>query len=143
MISVTDGQRVFASFTADVLVYVVVLNLFVEHSDAIVIDSFSISILTAILLKLLLDLIVSAEHWVSDFFKRRHRPITRVLRVFSVWLILFLSKFLILEVVDLVFGEHVELGGFILVAILVIVMMVARQALESIYRALGPSSSGF
>jgi len=138
--AVTDKQRLFASFTNDVLVYIIVLNLFVEHSDVIVIDSFSISILTAVLLKLLLDVIVSAEHRVSDFFKRRHRPIAKVLRIFAVWLILFLSKFLILEVVDFVFGDHVELGGFFLVAILVIAMMVARQGLESVYQRLGTNT---
>lgn len=140
MVSITNRQQVFASYVTDVLVYIVVLNLFVEHSDAIVIDSFSISILTAVLLKVLLDLILSAEHRVSDFFKRRHHPIANVLRVLSVWLILFLSKFLILEAVDLVFGDHVELGGFLQVVLLVIVMMVARQAFESIYRSLGTSS---
>ncbi len=43
----TRNQARFADFMTDVLVYIVVLNLFVEYVDAIVIDSFTISILTA------------------------------------------------------------------------------------------------
>jgi hypothetical protein len=54
-----------------------------------------------------------------------------------VWLILFGSKFLILEVVDIVFGEHVELGKFLDVIVLVIALMVAREIVQRIYLALG------
>ena len=52
---ITKRQRQYVSWTSDVLVYIVVLNLFVEYVDKVVIDSFTISILTAILLKALLD----------------------------------------------------------------------------------------
>jgi hypothetical protein len=58
-----------------------------------------------------------------------------------VWLVLFGSKFLILEVVDLVFGEHVELGKFLDVILLVIVLMVAREVFQRIYVSLGSRKS--
>ena len=61
----------------------------------------------------------------------------RVLRIFLVWLVLFGSKFLILEVVDLVFGDHVELGKFLDVILLVIVLMIAREVFQRIYVSLG------
>jgi hypothetical protein len=48
---------------------------------------------------------------------------------------------LILEVVDLVFGDHVELGKFVNVLSLVIALMVAREAVQRIYIALGSSES--
>ena len=54
-IVVTPAQRRFTSWMADVLVYVVVLNLFVEFVHTIVIDTVWISILTAVLLQLLLE----------------------------------------------------------------------------------------
>ena len=49
-IIITPKQRLFADWMTAVLVYTVILNLFVEHSDAFVIDSFTISVLTAIVL---------------------------------------------------------------------------------------------
>ena len=67
----TRRQMIFFSWTKDVLIYVVVLNLFVEYVEAVVIDSFTISILTAILLKALLDLILGLEHRVDHFFEAR------------------------------------------------------------------------
>jgi hypothetical protein len=71
------------------------------------------------------------------FFKSRPGKLSSFLRIISTWLILFLSKFLILEVVDLVFGEHVELGKFLDVIILVIALMVAREVFQRIFISLG------
>ena len=52
-----------------------------------------------------------------------------------------LSKLLILEVVDLVFGDHVELGHFIEVVSLILGMLIARQLGTWIYRRLGVRES--
>ena len=133
----TPAQGRFASWMADVLVYVVVLNLFVEYVDAVVIDSFTISILTAVLLKLLLDFIVALEHRVSGFFKRRSGPVSRLLGLITPFVILFLSKFALLEIVDIVFGDHVELGGLLEVILLVIALMGTRQLFQLIFERLG------
>lgn len=133
----TPAQWRFASWMADVLVYVVVLNLFVEYVDAVVIDSFAISILTAVLLKLLLDVIVGLEHRVSGFFKRRSGTVFTILGLVSAWAILFLSKFALLEIVDIVFGDEVELGGLLEIILLVIALMATRQLFQLIYERLG------
>jgi FlaA1/EpsC-like NDP-sugar epimerase len=133
----TRRQMVFSSWTKDVLIYIVVLNLFVEFNSKINIDSFTISIFTAVVLKILLEVILKLEHKVSETFKAY-----KVLRVFLVWLILFGSKFLILEVVDLVFGSHVELGKFLDVILLVITLMLAREIFQRIYVSLGSSEPG-
>lgn len=139
LLVISGRQRRFASWASDVLVYIVVLNLFVEFNDRIVIDSFWISILTAVLLKLLLDVILSVEHRVSDWFGVREGSVWRVGSVLAAWGILFLSKFVILEVVDLVFGDHVELGKLLDVIVLVIALMVARELLARAYAALAPT----
>jgi len=113
---------------------IIVLNLLVEYNPKIIIDSFTISIYTAILLKILLEVILKLEHRVSDVFRSY-----KVLRILLVWLILFGSKFLILEVVDVVFGDHVELGKFLDVILLVIALMVVKEVFQRIYLSLGHS----
>jgi hypothetical protein len=135
--TITRRQEIYISWAKDVLIYILVLNLFVEYAANIVIDSFTISIFTAIVLKILLEIVFKFEHLVGDFFKARPGKVSNFLRIISTWLILFLSKFLILEVIDLIFGEHVELGKFLDVIILVISLMVARELFDRIYRALG------
>ncbi len=137
LITITRNQRRFASWMTDVLVYIVVLNLFVEHHKAIEIDSFTISILTAILLKLMLDAIELVEDRVRAFFKQGEGTAFKVLGYVAFFTILFLGKLLILEVVDLVFGDKVELGHFIDVIVLIIAMIAARELMAWIYRRLG------
>lgn len=136
----TRAQRVFLDFAADVLVYVLVLNLFVEYVDEIIIDSFTISVFTAVLLKLMLDAIRGVEHRVAHFFKQREGTMNRVLGYVSVFGILFGSKFLILEAVDLVFGEHVELGHLVEIVVLIVAMIVARRLVTWTYLRLGESA---
>lgn len=138
LIEVTVRQQRFASWMTDVLVYIVVLNLFVEFNDAIVIDSFWISILTAVLLVALLDVVVGIEHRAKGYFDRKDGMLFRVVGLVVTFLILFTSKLLILEIVNFVFGEHVSLGHFLDVLALIIAMMVARAIAGRIYKGLGP-----
>jgi hypothetical protein len=138
LVGISRRQALFADWMTDVLVYIVVLNLFVEYVDAIVIDSFTISILTAILLKAMLDRLVGLEHRVRAYFSAKEGTIFRVLSVVAVLSILFFGKLLILEVVNFVFGDHVELGHFIDVVALIIAMMAARWFVQWIYERLGP-----
>jgi len=140
-VTITEKQHRFASWTSDVLVYIVVLNLFVEFVDAIVIDSFWISILTAVLLKALLDIVVGLEHRVGAYFDKLGGSFIKFIGIATKFLILFTSKFIILEVVNIVFGEHVELGHFIDVLVLIIAMMATKAIMVKIYQSLGETAS--
>jgi len=132
-VTVTPAQERFADWMRDVLVYTVVLNLFVEFADAIVIDSFMISIFTAVVMKVMLDLLTLVEHHVSHYFSKIHK----VLGFLSMWVILFLSKFVILEVIDVIFGDHVDLGKLLDVIVLVLALMISRALVVKAYDALG------
>ena len=136
-ITITRSQHLFADWMTAILVYTVILNLFVEYSDTFVIDSFTISVLTAIVLKAFLDIILRLEHRVAAYFKARDGAIYRLLGIFFTFSILFLSKFVILEAIDIIFGDHVEISGFIPLVALIIAMLVADQLLHKIYQRLG------
>jgi len=139
-LTVTSAQHRFLKAMGDVLIYIVVLNLFVEFVDAVVIDSFYISILTAILLTALLDVLVIVEQKVHGYFESKGTAFFNVVGIVAVFLILFTSKLLILEIVNLVFGDHVELGHFIDVLLLIISMMAARRLVQVIYDRLGEAA---
>ena len=136
-VTITRSQHLFLDWMTAILVYTVILNLFVEYSDAFVIDSFTISVLTAIVLKAFLDIILGLEHRVASYFKAREGAFYRLLGIFFTLSILFLSKFVILEAIDIIFGDHVEISGFIPLVALIIAMLVADQLLHKIYERLG------
>ena len=136
--TVNNAQLVFLGVLSGVLVNIVVLNLFVEFSDKVIIDSFTISIFTAVLLTALLFVITNFEHHISHFFFERHSGRAwKFAGVLSVWLVLFGSKFVILEAVDIVFGEHVELGKLIEVILIVVVMVVSKALVAGVFDWLG------
>ncbi|MGI9529618.1 MAG: hypothetical protein ACR2NG_07900 [Acidimicrobiia bacterium] len=134
---ITTRQSVYLSWTTDILIYTVVLNLFVEYVDNAVIDSFTISVLTAVLLKILLDLVLGFEHRVHGFYAAKEGAFFKVAGAVSLFAILFLGKLFILEVVDLVFGDHVELGHLLEVIVLVLALIISRELLHRFYVWLG------
>ena len=136
-VTITRAQSIYLSWATDILIYTIVLNLFVEWVDNVVIDSFTISIFTAVLLKILLDIVLGLEHRVRGFWASKEGTIYRVLGAISLFAILFLGKLFILEVVDLVFGDHVELGHLIEVIALVLALMITRELLHRFYVWLG------
>ena len=133
----TAAQRYYADFMMDVFVYTVVLNLFVEYVDSIVIDSFLVSLLTAIVMKGLIDLIAHLIQRLKRYFGAKEGTAPKVLFGLSAWAIMFFSKIVILEVVQIIFEDDVDLGGFLNILILVIAMMVARRISTAIFVRLG------
>ncbi len=130
LITISRQQSLFISWTTSVLLNVVVLGLFVEYSDRIVIDSFTIVIFAAVALKALLGVTFAVEHRARNFFGRRGGTINRVLSVVTTIAILFSSKFVILEVIDIIFRDDVEIDGFIPLVLLIITMIVAERVVQ-------------
>jgi len=133
-------QRLFVRYLLAVLIDLTVLNLFAEYWHHVTVDSFTVSLLAAVLLQLLLKLTLLLEHRVAAFFNARSGGFARFMRFFCAWLILFGSKFVMLWAIDLAFGDDVLFGGplhgvaaFIAV---VIVMLAAEEGALRIYRRL-------
>ena len=135
-ISGNKRQMVFMDWTLDLLIYIIILNLFAEYSTRFYFESFTITFFVAFVLKVLLVLILKLEHGVGKFFSKYTSSIMKFLRIMITWAILFLSKFLILEVLDIIFGERIEIYGFIPILILIIALIAARQIIVAIYKKL-------
>jgi len=119
----------------DVFVYVVVLNLFVEFVPQVLTESFTLSLLTAVLLKCVLEIVVVVKIRVKERFRRATTPVEKVVAGFLLWAVLFGSKFVVLEAVDIVFGSRVSLGGFFAVSLLIVILMLSRSAVRRLLSA--------
>ncbi|MDJ0938706.1 MAG: hypothetical protein QNJ00_02950 [Woeseiaceae bacterium] len=137
----SEGQRLFLLYFTAILIDLVVLNLFAEYWQHVTVDSFTVSMLAAALLQVLLKLTLAIEHRVADYFNARPGKTARVLRFFCAWLILFASKFVILAALDIVFGGSVEfdgpLHGIVALIAVLIVMVAAEEGVLRLYRSLG------
>ena len=133
-------QRLFLRYLTAVLVNLAVLNLFVEYWEYVTIQSFTVSLLVALLLQILLKLTIAAEQRVAAYFNARRGGLARFMRYFGAWLVLFGSKFIMLEALDLAFGRRVEFGGpfggLLALIVVVVTMLAAEAAVVRLYRRL-------
>jgi hypothetical protein len=141
LIRVTHRQQLFTSWVIDVLVYIVVLELFVEYAPWVISESITMSMFVALVLKVLIGAIARLEHHVIGWFSHREGPVWRALGLATVFAILFLSKFVVIEVIAIVFGDRVEIGGFVGVVVLVVALILAPAGINWVYRRLGEADS--
>jgi hypothetical protein len=134
-------QRVLMRYLTATLVDLAVLGLFVEYWEHVVAESFTVILLAAVVLQALLKLTIVLEHRLAAFFNARPGGFNKFMRFFTAWLVLFGSKFVILEAIALAFGDRLRFGGPFHGIVALIVVVVAMLAVEAVivkfYRRLG------
>ena len=125
-------MRLRAVDVVDVFVYLVVLGLFTQFFPNVITESFIVSLLTAVLFKLALEVIAILKTRILDRVRASRTVARKTLNAALLVLLGAGSKFLILWITDLVFGDAVQLGGFFSVTLLIIVLMAARLGIRLI-----------
>lgn len=129
-----------AAAVIDVFVYVVVLNLFVEYFPRVLSETFTLSLLTAVLLKGVLEIVMAVKNPIKARFRQAPTRLGKAVAGLLLWVLLVGSKFLVLEVIHLVFGDRVALGGFFTVTLLILTLLLSRAAVRRLLRR--PSAPG-
>jgi len=136
----SDRKRLFLRYFTGVLIDLTILNLFAEYWSDVQVSSFTVSLLAAILLQFLLKLTIWVEHHVAMWFKKHPGKLWVFLRYFGAWLVLFGSKFVILEAVSFVFQGRVHfegpLHGIIALIVVAVAMVIIEEVIVRIYRRL-------
>jgi len=138
-------QRLFVGYTLAVLVDLTVLNLFEEFWDYVTIKSFTVSLAAAILLQVLLKLSIAAEHRLANYFKGKEGLAPKVYRGLSTYIILVGSKIIMLEAINILFGDKVSfsgpLNGVVAFFAVIFVILIAEITVSKIYFALEDKSA--
>ncbi len=123
----------------DVFVYTVVLNLAVEYLPSVISEGFTLSLLTAVLLKAALELVLLAKAAAMRRLRGARTVPGRAVAALGLWGVAAGSKLVVLWAVDVAFGGAVSLGGFVPVTLLVLTLLFARGLVR---RLLGVAASG-
>ena len=113
-------------------VYVVVLNLFVEFFPGVISESFATSLLTAIMLKIVLEGVLLLKKRLLASRAGASTAARRMISTVTLVLLLPASKFVLLWLEDLFFGDAVKLGGFWSVTLLVVALTGARAGVRAL-----------
>lgn len=135
--AINRRQQVFTNMLIGTLLYSVVLGFFNDYTDILTTKSYSTTFLAAFVMQLLTYATLRLKDAVKGWFKNKKGKIYKTGLVLSIWLILFLSKFVFLEAIDIVFGNNVEISGFFGLMAMIICMMLTSALVEGTYTKLG------
>ena len=114
----------------DLFVYVVVLNLAIQYLPAVISETFTLSLLTAALLKVTLEAVLVLKGAVLARLRGATTRLAKATSALMLWVVAAGSKLVVLWLVDVAFGGSVSLGGFIPVTLLVIALLLSRAAVR-------------
>ena len=83
---------------------------------------------------------LAVEHRVAAYWKKKPGGFNKFMRFFCAWLVLFGSKFVILEALSFAFAEQVQfegvLHGIVWLIIVVVTMVIVEELVVRFYRKL-------
>jgi hypothetical protein len=137
--NLNNKQLIFEEMFVGTLIYAVVLGFFNDYTDIFYAKSFSTIFLCALVMQILTFLTFELKNRVIAWLKGREGFLYKFAMFFCVWLILFLSKFVYLWAIDLLFGSYVDISNFIgLIAIILSVTILGKLA-DFAFNSLGDS----
>lgn len=137
----TSKQLLFKELFVGTLIYAVVLGFFNDYTSVVYAKSFSTIFLAAIVLEILTYLTLLLKGWVMSQLKGKQGAGYRTLMFFSVWLVLFLSKFVFIWAIDITFGDTMNINGFFGVLWIALSVTVAHKLADKTFKSLGGSEN--
>lgn len=128
-------QELFRSMILGVLLYSVVLGFFNDYTDILDTGSYSTTFAVAVVLQLLTFVTFEFKRRVVATFRSKDKT-SKVALALSVWLIMFVSKFVFLAVIDVIFGNNVSVSGFVGLLLIIACLTLTQNLVERIDKSL-------
>jgi hypothetical protein len=130
-------QLLFQEVFVGTLVYITVLGFFSDYTDIVYAKSFSTIFFASIVLEILTYLAFQVKGLIIAWLKDRTGSLYRMLMFFSVWLVMFLSKFIFIWTLDFIFGNYININGFFGVLLVVLCVTIIHKLAYKIFIKLG------
>jgi predicted Co/Zn/Cd cation transporter (cation efflux family) len=141
LITQSNRQRVFSEMLSGILLYSVVLGFFNDYTDIIHTGTYSTTFAVAVVMEILTFLTIALKDRVLRWLNGRGRPPRKAAVVFSLWLIMFLSKFVFLAAISAIFRGEVQVSNFFGLLLIIACMTIAQKLLDLAYASLGDEPS--
>ncbi len=130
------NQLLFKEVFVGTLIYSVVLGFFNDYSDIVEAKSFSTIFFASIVLQVLTILAFLLKGKIVSWLRPRKGAVYKVLMFFSVWLVMFLSKFVFIWVIDQIFGDYISINGFFGILIIVVCVTAIHKLADYVFKKL-------
>ena len=130
-------QLLFKELFVGTLIYAVVLGFFNDYTSIVYAKSFSTIFYSAVILELLTYLVFLLKDKIIIWLKGRQGAIYKILMFFCVWLVMFLSKFVFIWVIDVIFGNNINIYGFFGILLIVLCVTIIHKLANKVFIKLG------
>lgn len=137
--SFSTQQQVYTEMVVGTLIYVVVLGFFRDYSDIVTATTFSTLFLSSMVLQILTYLTLMLKKRIIAWLKPKSGIVYRILTFFCVWLVMFLSKFVFIAVLDLLFSQYIYVHGFYGILFVVLSVTLLHKLANYTFHRLGES----
>lgn len=134
-------QILFKELFVGTLIYAVVLGFFNDYTSIVDARSFSTIFYAAFVLEVLTYLAFLLKGSIISWLKDRSGLAYKFLMFFCVWLVMFLSKFVFISTVDMIFGSNINIYGFFGILYIVISVTLSHKLADKVFLSLGDSIS--
>jgi len=137
----SSRQLVFQELFIGTLIYVTVLGLLNDYTTIVYAKSFSTIFFASVALELLTYLAFQLKSSIINGLKDKNGKMYRILMFFCVWLVMFLSKFVFIWVLDVLFGSYIAINGFFGILLVVLSVTIVHKSAYVIFKKLGEAES--
>lgn len=131
-------QRLVAEFFVGVALYSMVIGFFNDYTDLIHTGTYSATFGLAIVMQALTYIVFGVKRLFVRWHIGSGSRGGRMVRFLGVWAIVFLSKFVVLWAIEVVFRGAVEVSGFVALIVVMAAFTVAQMLAWWLYRRLDP-----
>ena len=135
--ALNSQQRLFQELFVGTLIYVLVLGFCNDYTSFVYAKSFSTVFFASIVLEILTYLAFQLKGKFVSWLKVRNGLVYRVLMLFCVWLVMFISKFVFVWILDLIFGSYININGFFAILVVVLCVTIIHKLAYEIFNLLG------
>ncbi|HRV75862.1 MAG: hypothetical protein H6799_00915 [Candidatus Nomurabacteria bacterium] len=126
----TTKQLTFKDISLGALVYASVLGFFNDYTNIVVAKSFSTIFLGSLVLSILTFLVLKIKKRLIKDLKKSEDIKVKLFYGFITWFVMFSSKFVFVGLIDLIFGNNLNIHGFFGILAVVLIATVLQKSLE-------------
>lgn len=132
----TNRQLLFQELLIGSLIYTVVFGFFNDYTNILTTYSYSTTFFSALAMMAMTIPVFRLKSHLAKRFKNN-----KMLMIFSIWAVMFFSKFVFLEALDLIFGDYLYISGFVGLVLIIITATVLQKLASLAYKSLGSSKN--
>lgn len=133
-------QLAFQEIFIGTLIYAVVLGFFNDYTSIVSARSFSTIFFASVVLEILTYLAFQLKGAIISWLKNRQGTVYRALMFFCVWLVMFVSKFVFIWALDLVFDDYIIINGFFGILLVVLSVTIIHKLAYMLFYQLGENT---